>query len=40
MACGGSWMVPADAIDQRRFADIVKLVRDAVALVKTLSQPA
>jgi 2-dehydro-3-deoxyphosphogluconate aldolase/(4S)-4-hydroxy-2-oxoglutarate aldolase len=36
LACGGSWMVPADAIDQRRFADIRKLVADAVALVKTL----
>jgi 2-dehydro-3-deoxyphosphogluconate aldolase/(4S)-4-hydroxy-2-oxoglutarate aldolase len=36
LACGGSWMVPADAIDQRRFADIRKLVSDAVALVKTL----
>jgi 2-dehydro-3-deoxyphosphogluconate aldolase/(4S)-4-hydroxy-2-oxoglutarate aldolase len=36
MACGGSWMVPKDAIDARRFADIEKLVRDAVALVKTL----
>jgi 2-dehydro-3-deoxyphosphogluconate aldolase/(4S)-4-hydroxy-2-oxoglutarate aldolase len=35
-ACGGSWMVPADAINERRFADIEKLVRDAVALVKTL----
>jgi 2-dehydro-3-deoxyphosphogluconate aldolase/(4S)-4-hydroxy-2-oxoglutarate aldolase len=36
LACGGSWMVPADAIDQKRFADIRKLVSDAVALVKTL----
>jgi 2-dehydro-3-deoxyphosphogluconate aldolase/(4S)-4-hydroxy-2-oxoglutarate aldolase len=36
LACGGSWMVPKDAIDARRFADIEKLVRDAVALVKTL----
>lgn len=36
LACGGSWMVPADAIDQRRFADIRKLVADAVALVGTL----
>jgi 2-dehydro-3-deoxyphosphogluconate aldolase/(4S)-4-hydroxy-2-oxoglutarate aldolase len=36
MACGGSWMVPGDAIDQKRFADIRKLVSDAVALVKTL----
>jgi 2-dehydro-3-deoxyphosphogluconate aldolase / (4S)-4-hydroxy-2-oxoglutarate aldolase len=36
MACGGSWMVPSDAIEARRFDDIVKLVADAVALVKTL----
>jgi 2-dehydro-3-deoxyphosphogluconate aldolase/(4S)-4-hydroxy-2-oxoglutarate aldolase len=35
-ACGGSWMVPADAINDRRFGDVEKLVRDAVALVKTL----
>jgi 2-dehydro-3-deoxyphosphogluconate aldolase/(4S)-4-hydroxy-2-oxoglutarate aldolase len=37
MACGGSWMVPADAIDQRRFDDIRKLVSDAVTLVKSLT---
>jgi 2-dehydro-3-deoxyphosphogluconate aldolase / (4S)-4-hydroxy-2-oxoglutarate aldolase len=37
MACGGSWMVPTDAINERRFADIEKLVREAVALVKSLS---
>jgi 2-dehydro-3-deoxyphosphogluconate aldolase/(4S)-4-hydroxy-2-oxoglutarate aldolase len=37
MACGGSWMCPAEAIDERRFADIEKLVREAVALVKTLA---
>jgi 2-dehydro-3-deoxyphosphogluconate aldolase / (4S)-4-hydroxy-2-oxoglutarate aldolase len=37
MACGGSWMVPADAINERRFGDIEKLVREAVALVKTLA---
>jgi 2-dehydro-3-deoxyphosphogluconate aldolase/(4S)-4-hydroxy-2-oxoglutarate aldolase len=36
MACGGSWMCPPAAIDERRFADIAKLARDAVALVKTL----
>ena len=36
LACGGSWMVPGDAIDQKRFDDIRKLVSDAVALVKTL----
>jgi 2-dehydro-3-deoxyphosphogluconate aldolase/(4S)-4-hydroxy-2-oxoglutarate aldolase len=40
LACGGSWMVPTDAIEQRRFADIRQLVSDAVALVKTLSSAA
>jgi 2-dehydro-3-deoxyphosphogluconate aldolase/(4S)-4-hydroxy-2-oxoglutarate aldolase len=40
LACGGSWMVPTDAIDQKRFADIRKLVADAVALVKTLGAAA
>jgi 2-dehydro-3-deoxyphosphogluconate aldolase/(4S)-4-hydroxy-2-oxoglutarate aldolase len=39
MACGGSWMVPKDAIDDRRFADIEQLVRDAVALVRSLTSP-
>ena len=36
MACGGSWMVPKDAITAGRFDDVVKLVRDAVTLVKSL----
>ncbi|HVX96586.1 MAG TPA: bifunctional 4-hydroxy-2-oxoglutarate aldolase/2-dehydro-3-deoxy-phosphogluconate aldolase [Polyangia bacterium] len=36
MACGGSWMVPAAAIDARRFDEIEGLVRDAVRLVKSL----
>ncbi|MDB4982071.1 MAG: khg/kdpg aldolase family protein [Myxococcales bacterium] len=40
LACGGSWMVPGDAIDQKRFADIRKLVSDAVARVKTLGAAA
>ncbi len=40
MACGGSWMVPTDAINERRFADIEKLVREAVALVKSLAPAA
>jgi 2-dehydro-3-deoxyphosphogluconate aldolase/(4S)-4-hydroxy-2-oxoglutarate aldolase len=35
MACGGSWMVPAAAIDARRFDEIEGLVRDAVRLVKS-----
>jgi 2-dehydro-3-deoxyphosphogluconate aldolase/(4S)-4-hydroxy-2-oxoglutarate aldolase len=33
LACGGSWMATADAIQQRKFDSIVKLVREAVALV-------
>jgi 2-dehydro-3-deoxyphosphogluconate aldolase/(4S)-4-hydroxy-2-oxoglutarate aldolase len=37
MACGGSWMVPAAAIDARRFDEIEGLVRDAVRLVKSLA---
>jgi len=37
LACGGSWMVPADAVNNRRFGDVEKLVRDAVALVRTLA---
>jgi 2-dehydro-3-deoxyphosphogluconate aldolase / (4S)-4-hydroxy-2-oxoglutarate aldolase len=36
MACGGSWMVPAAAIDARRFDEIEGLVREAVRLVKSL----
>jgi 2-dehydro-3-deoxyphosphogluconate aldolase/(4S)-4-hydroxy-2-oxoglutarate aldolase len=36
VACGGSWMVPAAAIDARRFDEIEGLVRDAVRLVKSL----
>jgi 2-dehydro-3-deoxyphosphogluconate aldolase / (4S)-4-hydroxy-2-oxoglutarate aldolase len=36
MACGGSWMVPAAAIDARRFDEIEGLVRDAVRFVKSL----
>lgn len=35
-ACGGSWMCPADAINERRFADIETLVRAAVAAAKML----
>ena len=36
MACGGSWMVPAAAIDARRFDEIEGLVREAVRLVSSL----
>jgi 2-dehydro-3-deoxyphosphogluconate aldolase/(4S)-4-hydroxy-2-oxoglutarate aldolase len=35
-ACGGSWMAPADAIQARKFDDIVKTVQSAVALVRSL----
>jgi 2-dehydro-3-deoxyphosphogluconate aldolase / (4S)-4-hydroxy-2-oxoglutarate aldolase len=37
VACGGSWMAPADAINQGNFEGIVKLVQEAVAAVKALS---
>jgi 2-dehydro-3-deoxyphosphogluconate aldolase/(4S)-4-hydroxy-2-oxoglutarate aldolase len=33
LACGGSWMAPAESIQQRKFENIVKLVREAVGLV-------
>jgi len=33
MGCGGSWMAPADAINRRDFAAIVKLAREAVEIV-------
>jgi 2-dehydro-3-deoxyphosphogluconate aldolase/(4S)-4-hydroxy-2-oxoglutarate aldolase len=36
VACGGSWMAPADAIQARRFDDIVKAVRAAVDCVHSL----
>jgi 2-dehydro-3-deoxyphosphogluconate aldolase/(4S)-4-hydroxy-2-oxoglutarate aldolase len=32
LACGGSWMAPADLIAQRKFDSIVKLVQEAVTL--------
>ena len=34
VACGGSWMAPADLINQRKFSEIEKLVVEAVATVK------
>lgn len=37
VACGGSWMAPADAVDQGNFDRIVKLVQEAVATVKTVT---
>jgi len=38
VACGGSWMAPADLINQRKFDDIAKLAEQAVAAVKALTQ--
>ena len=32
-ACGGSWMVPADLINEGKFDDIEKLTREAVELL-------
>lgn len=37
-ACGGSWMVPADAISGGRFDEIEALTREAVALVKEIKK--
>jgi len=37
VACGGSWMAPSDLINQRKFAEIEKLVVDAVATVKAVA---
>lgn len=38
LACGGSWMAPAELIDQRKFDDIAKLAEQAVTAVKALTQ--
>jgi 2-dehydro-3-deoxyphosphogluconate aldolase/(4S)-4-hydroxy-2-oxoglutarate aldolase len=38
VACGGSWMAPADLINQKKFDDIAKLAEQAVAAVKALTQ--
>jgi 2-dehydro-3-deoxyphosphogluconate aldolase / (4S)-4-hydroxy-2-oxoglutarate aldolase len=38
VACGGSWMAPADLLNQRKFDDIAKLAETAVAAVKALTQ--
>jgi 2-dehydro-3-deoxyphosphogluconate aldolase/(4S)-4-hydroxy-2-oxoglutarate aldolase len=40
VACGGSWMAPADAINQGDFEQVTKLVAEAVATVKSLTTPA
>jgi len=37
VACGGSWMAPSDLINQRKFAEIEKLVVEAVATVKAVA---
>ncbi len=38
VACGGSWMAPADLITQRKFSDIEQLARQAVTAVADLSR--
>ena len=38
VACGGSWMAPAELINQRKFDDIAALVAQAVTAVKALTQ--
>jgi len=35
-ACGGAWLAPADAVAQRKFDVIIKLVKDSIALVASL----
>jgi 2-dehydro-3-deoxyphosphogluconate aldolase/(4S)-4-hydroxy-2-oxoglutarate aldolase len=40
VACGGSWMAPADAINQGNFEQITKLVAEAVTTVESLTAPA
>ena len=37
VACGGSWMAPADLINQRKFDDITSLAAQAVTAVKALT---
>lgn len=36
IACGGSWMVPADKISKGNFDEIKKLTAEAVALLKEI----
>jgi len=38
VACGGSWMAPADLINQHKFDEIAKLAEQAVTAVKALTQ--
>jgi 2-dehydro-3-deoxyphosphogluconate aldolase/(4S)-4-hydroxy-2-oxoglutarate aldolase len=37
VACGGSWMAPAELINQRKFAEIEQLAIEAVATVKAVA---
>ena len=37
IACGGSWMAPAELVNERKFDDITKLAERAVAAVKALN---
>ena len=37
VACGGSWMAPADLINQRKFDEIQALAQQAVATVKSVT---
>jgi 2-dehydro-3-deoxyphosphogluconate aldolase/(4S)-4-hydroxy-2-oxoglutarate aldolase len=34
LACGGSWLTPADAIAQGRFDAVTALAREAVAVAR------
>jgi 2-dehydro-3-deoxyphosphogluconate aldolase / (4S)-4-hydroxy-2-oxoglutarate aldolase len=38
VACGGSWMAPAELINQRKFADIEQLAKQAVTAVADLGR--
>jgi len=38
VACGGSWMAPAELINRKKFDEIAKLAERAVTTVKALSQ--
>ena len=34
VACGGSWMVKGSLVDEGNFAEITRLTKEAVAIVK------
>jgi 2-dehydro-3-deoxyphosphogluconate aldolase/(4S)-4-hydroxy-2-oxoglutarate aldolase len=38
VACGGSWMAPAELVNAKKFDDITKLAAQAVTAVKALTQ--